>query len=98
MCSAFLNADASCLEECDSEAEGKPAENSEWVWTVLEGSEVVENPNGGTDGRPNVGCRWLCADGFTLSVLDAGQGTSVAMVAEGGSSVTPVLSFCVRNK
>lgn len=92
-CSALQNMDASCSEECDASAAGKPADNSEWVWTVLQQQQLlsssggrplaatslveVENPTGGRDGLPNQGCRWRCKEGYALVDLDAGMGTGV---------------------
>ena len=76
-----MNIDASCSLPCDGEAMGKP-DMSEWVWTKYGGDaggvEVVENPTGGTDGLPNVGCMWKCNAGYALQLVDSGQGTAVA--------------------
>lgn len=76
-CSPALGVDASCNEQCDAQALGKPSdETSEWVWTTYgsDGVSIVENPSGGSDGRPNVGCMWKCKTGFQLRVVDAGFG------------------------
>ena len=90
-----MNIDASCSLPCDGEAMGKPQEVAEWVWTKYggaEGSEVVENPAGGTDGLPNVGCMWKCKEGYTLQQVDSGQGTSVA----GNYAEAKPMYFCAK--
>jgi len=82
-CSSELNMDASCSRPCDVEALNKPGgnlmvdnadETSEWVWTTYaqDGVTVVQNPTGGTDGKPNVGCMWKCKPGYMHRVLDVG--------------------------
>jgi hypothetical protein len=83
-CSTALNQDASCNTPCEAEAYGKPEDGdaSEWVWTKFssDGLTVVENPDGGMDGQPNVGCAWRCKQGFRLVEIDLGE------VSDSGSS------------
>ena len=90
-CSPVWNTDASCSQPCDPEEHGKPPddETSEWVWTTYSGTAVVRNPNGGLDGKPNVGCMWQCRPGYVLRQVDAGQGVSVDSTAQR-------LSFCAK--
>ncbi len=82
---------------CDGKALGKPDDNdetSEWVWTTFapDGSaSVVLNPNGGVDGKPNIGCMWRCKDGYTLREIDSG-----VSVESSSSSSTMKLSYCVQ--
>ncbi len=81
-CSAHLNVDASCTQECDAEALGKPsAETSDWVWTLVDGASgaLYENvaSSNGADGRPNAGCMWKCKPGFVQRFMPtAGDGSS----------------------
>jgi len=100
-CSPLEDADSSCSQECDADALGKPGgnsdETSEWVWTTFDeedGSLLVQNPAGGLDGQPNVGCMWRCRDGYVLKEVDEWvmlEGADGAGV--GGGSGT--ISFCV---
>ncbi len=76
-CNTLQNVDASCSEPCDPDAYGKPVgnETSEWVWTTYSDRNdgtIVENPTGGLDGRPNVGCMWRCRDGYVRQTIIEG--------------------------
>lgn len=76
-CSNVNNTDAQCNEPCDAEALGKPPdydETSEWVWTIHDerGMSLVQNFDGGLDGKPNEGCMWKCKAGYTLKVIGDG--------------------------
>ena len=74
-CSPAMGLDASCTQACDAQALGKPSDaTSEWVWTTYgdDGLTIVENPTGGQDGKPNVGCIWRCREGFVQKTLDVG--------------------------
>ena len=95
-CSELLGYDTSCSTPCDGKALGKPDDNdetSEWVWTTFApdgGASVVLNPNGGVDGKPNIGCMWRCKDGYTLREIDSGVSVEIS------SSSTMKLSYCVQ--
>ena len=107
-CSALQNMDASCSQECDADAHGKPVENSEWVWTMqlhsLQDGNVVlatevENPTGGVDGMPNEGCLWRCKEGYALVELDAGGGTGVLNISEDSmSSTSGKIRLCAKKR
>lgn len=88
--SIYNNRDASCSQACDPAEFGKPDDDSvaEWVWTTYNTTtgEMVENPTGGADGMPNVGCMWKCKQGYALRTMDAGGGAEKRV------------SFCIRDQ
>ena len=76
-CSPAMGLDTSCSQRCDAQALGKPSDDtSEWVWTTYaeqqDGVNILYNPSGGSDGRPNVGCMWKCRAGFSMKAMDVG--------------------------
>jgi hypothetical protein len=101
-CSTFENKDSTCSQQCDAAALGKPGgdsdETGEWVWTTFsedDGTVLVQNPDGGTDGLPNIRCMWRCRAGYKLHEVD--EGILLEGAEGGGGGVGRAkISFCVR--
>lgn len=108
-CSELLSQDLSCSQPCDADALGKPDdgdETSEWVWTTIsddDGMTIVQNPQGGTDGRPNIDCMWRCREGYVLRQVDSGisELAEVVVLATQQKQMQlqrKMLSYCVRSE
>lgn len=108
VCSELLERDTSCSAPCNADEHGKPDdgdETSEWVWTTFaeDGTgTIVQNQQGGVDGRPNIGCMWRCKEGFVLRELDSGVSDLTEVVVSSTQQKQmllkrKMLSFCVRD-
>lgn len=54
---------------------------------------VVQNPTGGLDGKPNIGCMWKCMQGYTLEIRHA-----VVPISSSGDTGEQLqgVAFCVQ--